>query len=127
MLHMRKSPCVRIDITTAERVKLLMEDYPHLIRDTNLLLAQLAHLTPLHGHEKIRSWRALAESGDIPALVETLLNEHYDPAYLKSIDRNFSGYKNAVTVEIPDISETSFRAAAAMLNAQIDAAVIKTV
>jgi tRNA 2-selenouridine synthase len=121
MLHMRLSPCLRIDISTDERVKLLIEDYPHLVRDTGQLLAQLEHLTPLHGHEKIRGWRALAESGDIPALVKALLEDHYDPAYLKSIGRNFEGYKNAVVVGMPDITAASFSVAAAGLTTRLEA------
>jgi tRNA 2-selenouridine synthase len=44
--------------------------------------------------------------------VEQLLVEHYDPAYLRSIDRNFSRFGQAAQVELADISEQAFRAAA---------------
>ena len=115
MDKMRASPCVRIDISTESRVQLLIEDYPHLVQDTELLMSQLAHLVPLHGHDKISAWHALAGSGNTPALVAALLNEHYDPAYLKSIDRNFTGYKNAAVVSMPDISPASFTDAAQAL------------
>lgn len=121
MDKMRASPCVRIDISTESRVKLLIEDYPHLVQDTALLMSQLSHLVPLHGHEKIRAWHTLASSGNTPALVTALLNEHYDPAYLKSIDRNFSGYKNSVIVDMPDISQASFAEAAHELMKQREA------
>lgn len=115
MESIRASGCIRIGISTAHRVQLLIEDYPHLASNTAQLMAQLEHLTPLHGREKIAAWRALAESGDIPALVEALLTGHYDPAYLKSIDRNFNGYRNAQVVDMPDISAASFVAAAQTL------------
>lgn len=111
----RASACIRIGISTGHRVQLLMEDYPHLVTDTAQLMSQLAHLVPLHGKEKIAGWRALAESGDIPALVEVLLTEHYDPAYLRSIDRNFKGYRNALMVAMPDISPAAFASAAESL------------
>lgn len=111
----RASSCIRIEISTRLRVQLLIEDYPHLVSDTAQLMSQLEHLTPLHGREKIGRWRVLAESGDIPALVEALLTEHYDPAYLKSIDRNFSSYRNALAVDMPDISAAAFASAAKAL------------
>ena len=115
MESIRASVCLRINISNAARVQLLIEDYPHLTTNTAQLMSQLEHLTPLHGREKIASWRALAESGNIPALVEALLAQHYDPAYLKSIDRNFSGYRHALQVEIPDITPGTFVLAAEAL------------
>lgn len=108
----RASACIRIEISRQHRVQLLIEDYPHLVQDTAELMSLLSHLTPLHGHEKIGRWRSLAESASITELVESLLLDHYDPAYLKSIERNFPAYKAAVTVEMPDISEASFTKAA---------------
>ena len=115
MEAIRASACIRIDISDENRVQLLIEDYPHLATDTAQLMSQLEHLTPLHGRDKISAWRALAESGNIPALVKALLTQHYDPAYLKSIDRNFSGYRNALPVQVGDISGTAFASAAATL------------
>jgi len=115
MEAIRASACICIGISTEHRVQLLMEDYPHLVTDTAQLMSQLEHLVPLHGKEKIAGWRALAESGDIPALVKALLTEHYDPAYLKSIDRNFKGYRNALVVEMPDIASAAFASAAESL------------
>lgn len=112
MLKMRSSPCVRMQLSTADRVKLLIEDYPHLVDDTGLLAQQLSHLIPLHGHEKIGAWRALAESGHTAALVEALLVEHYDPAYLRSIERNFVGYRDARVLEMAGIAAQDFDAAA---------------
>ena len=87
MTCMRASPCVRVEVAMDERVKLLIEDYPHLVSDPSLLGQQLAHLIPLHGHEKVGSWQALADAGRTDAVVEALLVDHYDPAYLRSTTR----------------------------------------
>lgn len=118
MQCMRASPCIRIDLSVAHRVRLLMEDYPHLVHDIGLLGRQLAHLTPLHGHQRIRDWMALAEAGNTAALVEALLVEHYDPAYLRSIERNFTAYRDAQVIELQDIGDADFTAAAQLLVAQ---------
>lgn len=112
MACMRVSPCVRLQTSATDRVRLLIEDYPHLVDDTGLLVQQLSHLAPLHGHEKIGVWRALAESGHTAALVEALLVEHYDPAYLRSIERNFVGYRDARGLEMAGIAPQDFDAAA---------------
>ncbi len=121
MERMRAAPCTRIDLSAVHRVQLLMEDYPHLVDDKGLLGQQLAHLVPLHGHQRIRDWMALADAGNTPALVEALLLEHYDPAYLRSIERNFSGYREAQVLALPGITEADFSAAArALLSAEPD-------
>ncbi len=110
--RMRASPCIRVDLSVANRVRLLIEDYPHLVSDTGLLGRQLAHLAPLHGNERIRDWMTLADAGKTEALVEALLVEHYDPAYLRSIERNFTGYLDARVLSLEGIAESDFAAAA---------------
>ena len=112
MDRIRSAECVQVQLSTEARVKLLIEDYPHLVSDTTLLMSQLSHLTQLHGKEKIHRWQALAESGEVAALVETLLVEHYDPAYLRSIEKNFAGYLKSRVLPMPGIEEADFLAAA---------------
>jgi len=115
MNQIRNSPCVRLELSNEHRVRLLMEDYPHLLNDIQKLKSLLSHLVQLHGHEKIRRWHAMAEAGDMPKLVEALLEEHYDPAYLRSIEKNFVGYCNASVVNLAGIDGSSFVASANQL------------
>jgi tRNA 2-selenouridine synthase len=44
-----------------------------------------------------------------------LLAQHYDPAYLKSIDRNFSRFGQASVLEIAGVSADAFDDAAMRL------------
>jgi tRNA 2-selenouridine synthase len=60
----------------------------------------------------MRQWQSLAQSNEIGMLVESLLVEHYDPAYLKSIERNFKNYARGMEVTLPDISVAAFEEAA---------------
>jgi tRNA 2-selenouridine synthase len=115
MDRIRRSPCVQVQISTNDRVKLLIEDYPHLIQDTELLVKQLSHLIQLHGKEKIHCWQGMAEKAEVAALVEALLTEHYDPAYLRSIEKNFAGYLDSRVLPMPGIAEADFLAAAQTL------------
>ncbi len=112
MEKMRQSPCVSLTLSRPNRVRLLMEDYQHFAESPATLNTQLDCLAKLHGREKINAWQALANGGAMPVLVDQLLVEHYDPAYLKSIDRNFLQFDKAEVLELSDIGVGDFLAAA---------------
>ena len=69
------------------------------------------------GKDKIANWRALSSAGETAKLVEALLEDHYDPAYLRSIARNFPRVVDAEAVELPGIAPSDFLAAAQRLAA----------
>lgn len=116
MEKMRASPCIALELSRPNRVRLLMEDYEHFALNPALLNTQLDCLLSLHGHEKIGRWHEMANTGRMAELVEELLLDHYDPAYLRSIDRNFAHYAQADTLVLEDISEEAFLAAARHLH-----------
>jgi tRNA 2-selenouridine synthase len=115
MSCIRSSNCISLKLTRHDRVQLLMQDYAHFVADPALLNAQLNCLIPLHGHEKINRWQMMALSGQMELLVDELLVDHYDPAYLRSIDRNFSHFSQAQVLELKDISRMAFQHAAESL------------
>lgn len=116
MEKMRASSCISLTLSIANRVRLLTEDYPHFTANPVALNAQLNCLVGLHGHEKINRWHALALSNQMTILVEELLTEHYDPAYVRSIARNFSQFPQSRIQALEDISEAAFLDAARQLN-----------
>ncbi|WP_343732555.1 tRNA 2-selenouridine(34) synthase MnmH [Duganella sp.] len=113
---MRASDCIALTLSRPDRVRLLMEDYQHFLVSPDTLNAQLEHLVQLHGREKITHWQAMSQAGRMPELVDELLAQHYDPAYLRSIDRNFSKYAQALPLQLDDISDAAFAAAARTLH-----------
>jgi tRNA 2-selenouridine synthase len=117
LARMRESPCISLEVPRAARVRLLRDEYAHFERDPETLMSQLDCLVELHGHERIAGWKALAQSQDWDAMVEQLLLEHYDPAYLKSITRNFKQVAGARAVVISSDAVTAFAAAARELAA----------
>ena len=117
MDRMRAATCIAVQLSRPNRVRLLMEDYEHFARDPGALNGQLDHLVQLHGRARIDAWHQLANSGAMPELVDQLLVEHYDPAYLRSIDRNFVQYGQAQVLELGDIAEQDFVRAAQALHA----------
>ncbi|MES2164106.1 MAG: tRNA 2-selenouridine(34) synthase MnmH [Pseudomonadota bacterium] len=109
---MRASDCIALTLSRENRVRLLMEDYAHFTDSPASLNEQLEHLVALHGRETIKRWQAMAVDGAMPALVEELLADHYDPAYLRSIDRNFVKFAQALPLELAAIDAGAFRQAA---------------
>jgi tRNA 2-selenouridine synthase len=112
---MRASECVSVQLSQQDRVALLMEDYTHFLDAPDALNAQLDCLSVRYGMETIGRWQQMALQGQMAPLVEELLAQHYDPAYLKSIDRNFSRFAQAMTLEIAGVSAEAFDDAASRL------------
>ena len=116
MEKMRASPCIALGLSRPNRVRLLMEDYQHFTDSPATLNAQLDCLVQLHGRGKIDSWHAMANDGAMAQLVDELLVAHYDPAYLRSIDRNFVQFGQAQQLDLDDIGSEDFLQAAHSLH-----------
>jgi tRNA 2-selenouridine synthase len=108
---MRTSECVLIEAPVAARVQLLMEDYKHFLSDPALLIERLTPLLPLHGRQVLDHWQQLAEQGEWATLVEKLLLQHYDPAYLRSTANNFSRLPGARVLHLENLDDATLRAA----------------
>ena len=105
LIHqMRGSPCLRLQATLQTRIALLMDEYRHFLEDRASLGAQLDCLAGLHGRARILEWKAL--EGE--ALVRRLLEEHYDPAYKRSINRNYVRFGVAEVVHLGGPDEMAF-------------------
>ncbi|MFP6559776.1 tRNA 2-selenouridine(34) synthase MnmH [Paraburkholderia sp. B3] len=89
------APCVVVDVTREERCVLLLNEYGHLLDEPGYFREQLLKLVPLHGRERIESWCGLLDAGQRETLTETLVVEHYDPAYTRSSRRNFEKLEKA--------------------------------
>ncbi len=110
--RMRQAQCLRLEAETEVRTALLLEDYAHLVARPDLLREKLACLEPLHGGQRIAHWNALAQSGSWRGLVADLLQSHYDPAYRRSMLRNYAGAAEAAVVNVSDASRDGFLALA---------------
>jgi tRNA 2-selenouridine synthase len=114
LIHqMRGSPCLRLQASLETRVALLMQEYRHFLEDRAALDAQLECLAGLHGRARIAEWKAL----DTSALVRRLLEEHYDPAYQRSIDRNYVRFGEAEVVNLSGPDEMAFARLARAISA----------
>jgi tRNA 2-selenouridine synthase len=118
LIHeMRGSPCLRVQASMETRVALLSDEYRHFFEDRALLDAQLDCLVGLHGRERIAEWKALETS----ELVRRLLEDHYDPAYRRSIDRNYVRYGDAEILNLSGPDELAFARLARSLSEPVAA------
>jgi tRNA 2-selenouridine synthase len=106
--RMRASECLLLQVDTATRVALLMDEYRHFFTDLPALGAQLDCLVALHGRERVGEWKALAAAGAWPALVERLLEDHYDAAYRRSAARNFPRLAEAKVLRLDSANDAAF-------------------
>jgi len=111
--RMRASACVWLELPIEARVSLLMREYDFFVRDVDAFCARLDALRVLRGHETVNGWQESARSGRTESVVRDLLISHYDPIYLQSIGRNFSGTEAPLTRIVWDGSDLGLRAAAA--------------
>ena len=116
--RMRASPCLEVSLPDAQRVALLMEEYPNFVASPTAFCERLDVLTELRGKAVVNAWKADVLEGRIAPVVEDLLRSHYDPAYRQSIQRNFPAFANAPRWSIDDRSAVAMdRTATAILAA----------
>lgn len=113
--HIRLAECIAIEAAMPARVKLLMEDYAHFLKDAELLKRALAPLLELHGHKVIEQWCEMAQRGEWPELVADLLSRHYDPAYQRSTANNFPHLAKARLLHLSTLDENDLLLAAQTL------------
>jgi tRNA 2-selenouridine synthase len=106
------SRVVMVEMPDAARVQLLLEEYGFFATQLERFCAHLDTLVELRGKERVAHWQSLARSGCWAEVFEALMREHYDPLYLRSMQRNFAGIAQARHLAVADGSERSMRTAA---------------
>lgn len=117
--RMRASPCVKLEAPVDVRIQLLRSQYPHLEEDREGLKQRLERLVPLYQDRRVSEWRGLADAGQWNLLVERLLREHYDPAYHRSMLRNYGRVGEAAVVRLDAATDSALSAAAEDLLRQL--------
>ena len=126
MLRMRGSPCIALELPMGERVRLLVDEYAHLIAHPDQLVERLETLVELHGHDTINRWKHSIELGNWPELVSDLLNAHYDPAYRRSTGNNYRHLADAQALTVDHAADADFDLAARSLQTQGSTSVAST-
>jgi tRNA 2-selenouridine synthase len=107
--------CFELVTAPALRLKLLREEYAHLIADHELLFFKLDCLKALHSKDVIDQWKAHAAAGEWDAFVGDMLVRHYDPAYERSMFKNYVHAPIATPIALRTLSAAGFAEAAKTL------------
>jgi tRNA 2-selenouridine synthase len=105
---MRGGHSLWIEANIEQRVTLLLGEYGHFLDSPESLLEQISHLTPLRGHEIVDHWKFLIHAGQWREFVRDMLANHYDPAYLKSLGKNYGNGPAPVSFSLAGISARDF-------------------
>lgn len=110
-----KGQLITVEAPFASRVKLLIEGYQHFLTDPAAIKILLEHLLSVRGRETITRWQTLVDQGEWTTLVEELLEQHYDPSYLRSAKMRGGHYAVAQSLEVDDLDKDSITSAAKSL------------
>ena len=112
LLRLRASACVQLQMPLQARVAFLLEDYAHFVKDVDSFCQRLDALREVCGAEVVGAWQARAREGELADVVQQLLTQHYDPIYMRSMQRNFAQLGSARLVEVDDGQPATLSAAA---------------
>jgi hypothetical protein len=65
-------------------------------------------LLQLRGRDTLRAWEVMIDARDWPTLVGDLLDTHYDPAYFKSLDKNYASSERDRRYSLDETSAAAF-------------------
>ena len=106
---------VMVTMPDAARVQLLVEEYGFFADQLERFCGHLETLADLRGHATVQQWQALARAGRWAEVFATLMRSHYDPLYLRSMQRNYVGVDGASQVLLRDGSPAALGESAAAL------------
>lgn len=112
LLRMRSGDCLDVSMPLAGRIELLLQDYDHFVRDPQAFCERLRALQELRGAAVVQRWQSMILEGQTAAVVAELLEQHYDPIYRRSTQRNFIGLASARPVALEDGSPVALQRAA---------------
>jgi tRNA 2-selenouridine synthase len=99
------------------RVQLLLEEYGFFAQQLERFCGHLDTLVEMRGRDTVTRWQTLAREGRWAEVFGELMRCHYDPLYLKSMQRNYTGVADAHTVPLRDGGAAALLDAAAAVKA----------
>jgi tRNA 2-selenouridine synthase len=117
--RIRGGECVAVEATLEARVAFLLKDYDYFLTQPEFLGQRLDALRTLQSRETLERWKTLIGQSNWPSLVGELLEQHYDPLYQRSQDRNYTGMQDSGNFATDDLSADGIsRLAAAIVQAR---------
>lgn len=113
---MREAECITIEASREARIAFLLRDYAYLGDDIADLQYKIGCLKSLQSNETLTRWQELAAERALEPLFAEFIDQHYDPLYRRSQNRNYVRFGEATVFESTDLSPDGLdRLAAAIL------------
>ena len=112
LARMRGSKCLNLMADLPVRVALLKEEYAHFLTSPGSLHPQLDCLLEVRGKDTVNRWKEMADAAHWDELVAQLLIEHYDPAYNRSLGKNYRLASGAPVLVLTAADQASMSALA---------------
>ncbi|MDP3494050.1 MAG: tRNA 2-selenouridine(34) synthase MnmH [Hyphomonadaceae bacterium] len=80
---MEAAPRIQLSAPLDVRSAYLVNSYPDVIADRELLASVLSRLEVYPGRKQLANWRSLADVGKFQELVRQVVERHYDPSYAR--------------------------------------------
>ena len=103
---------LRVEMSDAARVQLLLEDYGFFAQDVEGFCRLLDGLVALRGKDTVARWQAQARAGAWGEVFGDMMTQHYDPLYNRSMDRHYASYAQAQAVHLADSGPVALAATA---------------
>lgn len=81
---MKAAPRIEVQASIEARTEYLVQAYDDILSDADGLRERLEFLRQHRGHEVVDGWFDLIAAGDKAGVTRALMEQHYDPSYLKS-------------------------------------------
>lgn len=86
----RASRMILLDSPLSSRVSYILDDYQSILSHPRELMNKILALQPFHSQSQMTTWQIMAENQDWSALAKSLMANHYDPIYQKSLAKNYT-------------------------------------
>ncbi|WP_164659859.1 tRNA 2-selenouridine(34) synthase MnmH [Tropicibacter sp. Alg240-R139] len=81
---LKAAPRIEVQATIEARTDYLVQAYDDILSDAVVLRERLEYLRQRRGHEVVDGWFELINAGNKAGVTRALMEQHYDPSYLKS-------------------------------------------
>ena len=117
------APRLVIDAPLSARALYTLRTYHEIAEDTGRLRAQVDELRPFQPADRIAHWHDLIEKSDLLALIEDLMQHHYDPRYRKSRIAHSAGSGQFEGLRIPSLDSAALARAAEAVGERLEATI----
>lgn len=112
---LKSAPRIEVVAPIDARTAYLTRAYDDILSDGARLKDRLTPLRLYRGHAVVDGWFELIDAGDKAGVTKSLMQQHYDPAYLKS--RRSHSPKVLAQVEAQELDEAGLKIAASRIEA----------